>query len=201
MKTRITLSLLAGLLATSGLAIAQGYNCDASSAPMAGVAPMHQGGHGPRFGGAHHDGASMGGGPGGFAAHHGVWGAPQAANRQAMLKAQLQLTPEQENAWTTLMSALQAGPTLAQMTRPDPLAMAKLSTPERMDKVASLRAEHQAAMTAFMNQRSQAIKTFYAALSSEQQKVFDAVSLPMLGQGMGGYGHHGQGGVHPHHRS
>jgi Spy/CpxP family protein refolding chaperone len=58
--------------------------------------------------------------------------------------------------------------------RPDRAEMDKLSTPERIDKMSSLHKEHMAAMDAAMEKRGQATKTFYATLSPEQQKVFDA---------------------------
>jgi protein CpxP len=60
--------------------------------------------------------------------------------------------------------------------------MEKLSTPERIDKMKALRAQRDAEM----DKRATATKTFYAALTPEQQKVFDAQHM------RGGHGaHHG----------
>jgi hypothetical protein len=52
--------------------------------------------------------------------------------------------------------------------------MEKLSTPERIDKMRSERAQHMADMNTAMDKRDEATKTFYATLSAEQKKVFDA---------------------------
>jgi Spy/CpxP family protein refolding chaperone len=59
--------------------------------------------------------------------------------------------------------------------------MAKLTTPERIDKMKALGAQHMAEMTAAMDKRAEATKAFYAVLTPEQQKVFDAHGMP--GQG------------------
>ena len=48
------------------------------------------------------------------------------------------------------------------------------------------------AMTALMDKRGEAAKAFYAALSPDQQKVFDAEHKMRGGRdGHGGGGHHG----------
>ena len=52
--------------------------------------------------------------------------------------------------------------------------MEKLSTPERIDKMRSERAQHMADMTTAMDKRDEATKTFYATLDADQKKVFDA---------------------------
>jgi Spy/CpxP family protein refolding chaperone len=58
--------------------------------------------------------------------------------------------------------------------RPDRAELAKLTTPERIDKMKALRTQHMTDMNAAMDKRDQATKTLYAALSPEQQKVFDS---------------------------
>ena len=73
----------------------------------------------------------------------------------------------------------------------------KLTTPQRLDKMQALHAERSAAMA----QRIETVKTFYAALTSEQQQVFDTQAHRGFQRvGMKG-GHHkgGQGGHHHHH--
>jgi hypothetical protein len=57
-------------------------------------------------------------------------------------------------------------------------ALAKLSTPERMEKMNAAHEANLAAMQAHIKQRTEATRTFYNQLSVEQQKVFDAETLP-----------------------
>jgi hypothetical protein len=80
--------------------------------------------------------------------------------------------------------------------RPDHAEMDKLSTPERIDKMRALRSQHMTDMQANMDKRDEATKTFYATLSAEQKKVFDAEHGRMRGhdQGKGkGEAHSGHG--------
>lgn len=140
--------VLAGLLATASVsAMAQG----APAGPAAAGMPA---GHMGR-----HDPAKM-----------QAW----IAQRQAELKARLKITPAQEGAWTSYTAAMQPP---AHSARPTPEQRAefdKLSTPERIDKMRALRGQRMADMGAAMDKRDAATKTFYAALSPEQQKTFDA---------------------------
>lgn len=117
----------------------------------------------------------------------------QMAERHAQrLRDALQLRPDQEPALKALVAAMQppAGE-MAQM-RAQHDAMAKLSTPERLDRMQAMMAQHQARFA----QHAEAIKRFYAQLTPTQQKAFDA--MPMMGHGMGhemmgGHGMHGHG--------
>lgn len=148
--------ILAGLLATVGAsAMAQG----APTAPPAGppAAGKTAGPAGERM--ERHDPAKM-----------QAW----MAKRQAELKAKLKITPEQEGAWTSYTAAMQPP---ARGARPTPEQRAefdKLSTPQRIDKMREMRAQRMTEMNAAMDKRGEATKAFYAALSPEQQKVFDA---------------------------
>jgi Spy/CpxP family protein refolding chaperone len=108
--------------------------------------------------------------------------------RQADLKAKLKLTATQEPAWTTFSASMQPP---AHGPRPDKAAMEKLTTPERIDKMRALHAER----GAHMDKRAEATKAFYAVLSPEQQKVFDANTLRHHG-GHGERGEHGPAGRH-----
>ena len=120
------------------------------------------------------------------------------AQRLAALKDQLKLTPAQEPAWTAFAAAMQPGERPARLDRKD---MEQLTTPERIDRMRALRAQH----AAEADRRGEATKTFYAALTPEQQKTFDAQARrhpghhpgmgPMKGDGPrhGGPGHHGRG--------
>ena len=116
------------------------------------------------------------------------------AERQAALKAELKITAQQEPAWNAFVArtAPEARPA-RQGPRED---WSKLTTPQRLDKMAALKAERDARMA----QLHDAIKSFYAALNAEQQKVFDAKQMQGFQRaGMKGHGkkhHHGGG----HHR-
>jgi hypothetical protein len=123
-------------------------------------------------------GSPMMGGPG--AMHHGgtmgMRGAMDPAKMEAMMatrhaamKAKLKLTPEQEGPWTTFTSAMKP-PAAMGKNMPDRAELAKLSTPERIDKMRALRAEHMVEM----EKREEAIKAFYAILHADQKQVFDA---------------------------
>ena len=112
------------------------------------------------------------------------------AQRMAALKEQLKLTAAQEPAWATYTAAMQPGERGARLDRQD---MAKLTTPERIDRMRALRAQH----AAEADRRGEATKAFYAALTPEQQKTFDAQTF--RGHAMGGMKGHGEG-RHGHHR-
>ncbi|MES2946552.1 MAG: Spy/CpxP family protein refolding chaperone [Pseudomonadota bacterium] len=171
--------VLAGLLATVGAsAMAQ-----APAAPPAGAPPagMQDGRHGERMG--HRDPAKM---------------QAMMAKRQAEMKAKLKITPAQEGAWTAFTASMQppAGGKGFGGARPSPEQRAefeKLTTPERIDKMRAMRVQHMTEMTAAMDKRGEATKTFYAALTPEQQKVFDAEHAKRGGRG--GPGHHGGPGM------
>jgi protein CpxP len=91
------------------------------------------------------------------------------AKRSAELKAKLKITAQQESAWTAYTTAMKP-PARETLTRLDRAELNKLTTPERIDKMRSLRNQQLAAM----DQRDDATKTFYAALNPEQQKIFDS---------------------------
>jgi hypothetical protein len=112
--------------------------------------------------------------------------------REQRLHDLLQIRPDQEGAFKTFLAASeQAMPAPGERERGrgrDCLPDRKmLTTPERLDRMGQRMAERQ--------QRFQkvaaATKTFYAALSPEQRKAFDAMA-PMMGRGragpMGGHG-------------
>jgi len=114
--------------------------------------------------------------------------AQHRAERLATLKGQLQLTPAQEPAWTAFTTSMQPGERPARLDRQ---GMAQLTTPERIDRMRALRAQH----AAEADRRGEATKAFYAALSPEQQKTFDA-QTHRGGPRMHRHGDHGGG--HPH---
>ncbi|MEY2633748.1 MAG: hypothetical protein RIR00_2402 [Pseudomonadota bacterium] len=87
------------------------------------------------------------------------------AHRQKVHDA-LKLTPDQETAWKKYSETMQPP---AASERPSPEAWAKLSTPERAEKMLELSKKNQERMTAHVA----ALKTFYATLTPEQQKTFE----------------------------
>lgn len=105
------------------------------------------------------------------------------AKRQAELKQKLQITSAQEPAWTSFTTAMK--PT-AKPQRPDREAIARLSTPDRIDQMRALRTQR----VAEQDRRADATKAFYAVLTAEQKKVFDAETLRF---GPRGHGHHHKG--------
>ncbi len=84
----------------------------------------------------------------------------------AKLHDKLQLTAEQQPAWDSFVA--QTKPS-AQNARPDWQEIAKLPTPERLDKILQMKQEHLQRTEA----KIQATKEFYATLSAEQKQVFD----------------------------
>jgi periplasmic protein CpxP/Spy len=168
---------LAGLLATAGFgAMAQGAATAPATPASPATAPAAMGApgemqRGHMMGLGRHDPARM---------------QAMMAKHQTELKAKLKLTPAQEGAWTAFTAAM---PPPAHMGRPSPEQRAeldKLSTPERIDKMRALRTQRMADMSAAMDKRGEATKTFYATLSPEQQKTFDAEHKKMRdGRGHG----------------
>lgn len=116
------------------------------------------------------------------------------AQHLAELKEKLKLTPAQESAWSTFTAAQQPpAPPSGQPPRMDRAEFAKLTTPQRLDLMQSRQAER----TARFAKRAEATRTFYAGLTPDQQKTFDAESMRRFGPGdRGEHGEHG-GRRHP----
>lgn len=89
--------------------------------------------------------------------------------RTTDLKAKLKLTAAQEGAWSSYVAAMKPPATTKWPTRAE---LDKLTTPERLDKMRELRKAREAEM----DQRAEATKAFYASLTPEQKKIFDANS-------------------------
>ncbi len=112
------------------------------------------------------------------------------------LKSKLQLTAEQEPAWMAFTGALTLPTRPAMADRQAQRAeMAKLPTPERIDRMKALREQRQAEMNAQAERRGQASKAFYASLRPEQKKVFDEETARFMTHRHGPRAH---GGRHGH---
>ena len=123
------------------------------------------------------------GGPGGdhrgMMGHHGMQGKgpmdparmeEHMAKRQAVLKVRLKVTADQEAAWSAFTNAMKPSPDMLKRRADMRAEMGKLTTPERIDKMKAMRGERDAEM----DKHAAAVKTFYAVLTPEQKKVFDA---------------------------
>ncbi len=115
-------------------------------------------------------------GPPGSHAGHGAHGGPPAemkADHEAMrkqhaedLKTVLRLRPDQEAALTAFLATHE--PKRFERRLPAPGSM---TTPQRLDEMAKVEAE----MAAHHKAARDALAKFYAALSPDQQKAFDAL--------------------------
>jgi Spy/CpxP family protein refolding chaperone len=173
MKPVFTSLFVAGVLATAGFsAFAQPMGAMDGHPMMGAGGPM---GHG--------------GGPGMHGQRDPAKMEAFMAKRAAELKAKLKITATQESAWATFTTAMKPPAHMAD-NRPDRAEMDKLTTPERIDKMKVIRAQHMAERNAAMEKREEAVKTFYASLSPEQQKIFDAEHARLAA----GIGHARNGG-------
>lgn len=111
------------------------------------------------------------------------------AERLAALKQKLQLTPAQEGAWSNFATAQQPPARAAGQGRPDRAELAKMTTPQRLDLMQTRHAERSARIA----KRIDATRSFYAALTPEQQKTFDVEGMRF---GHRGHGHHHHGHGH-----
>lgn len=86
---------------------------------------------------------------------------------QAQLHDKLKLSADQEAAWKTFTEKTKPDLARRKAVREE---MATLTTPARMDRMLALMKEGETRMA----ERAAAVKEFYAALTPEQQKTFDA---------------------------
>ncbi len=179
-KPLVKLVVTAGLIACA----AGGAWAQTSTAPSPAPAATHDhqyGGHG------HMDPAKM---QEEMAKRH--------AQRMADFKTILRITPAQESAWTAFTTSMapQAGQGMMHHSPEEPAKLKAeleaMNTPQRMEKMRALHAEHQAKHNAEMDRRIAAVKTFYAVLSPEQQKIFDITHKNRMAHRWGGQHQHGQ---------
>jgi hypothetical protein len=91
----------------------------------------------------------------------------------------LRLRPDQEKAWEAFQAAMTPPPRPEKPPGPPPMAA---TTPERLDMMG----KHMAEMEAHRARMDAATRAFYAALSPEQQQVFDALERLKGPHGPGG---------------
>lgn len=91
--------------------------------------------------------------------------------RHAALHDKLKLSAKQEGAWKAFVAGATPPAMGMRMNRAE---IMKLSAPERMEKMLSFMKEREARVTVRMVE----LKKFYAVLTPEQQKIFDAESIP-----------------------
>jgi len=108
------------------------------------------------------------------------------ARRMESFKRILQITPQQEGAWTAWTTAMRPA------ARPPHQRgeFERMSTPQRIDAMKQMRAQRNAEQ----DRRGEATKTLYAQLTPPQQKAFDEVSMKFMARGHRGHGgmrHHG----------
>ncbi len=176
-------SMLAGAAIASSGAFAQQTPSPAASAPAAQVAPAAPTAH------AHGDRADP-------AKRHARM-QEHRARRLAALKEKLHITSAQEGAWSAFTAANQPPAGQPPQQRADRAEFAKLTTPQRLDRMQARQAER----SAMFARHADATRSFYAALNADQQKTFDAETARM-GHGRHdhrGPGHRGERGDHGGH--
>jgi hypothetical protein len=109
--------------------------------------------------------------------------------RMESLKRILQVSPNQEGAWNNWVAAMRPNPANMEQRHKMHEEFARMSTPERIDRMRQMRAQR----SAEMDRRADATKALYAQLTPPQQKAFDEVSLKFM------HGGRGHGGRDSHH--
>ncbi|MDE2430150.1 MAG: Spy/CpxP family protein refolding chaperone [Burkholderiales bacterium] len=110
----------------------------------------------------------------------------RVAKHLAELHDKLKITAAQEAAWKSFTASITPETMPA---RPDRQAWDKMTTPERMEKGMERAKEH----LAKMQTRLDAVKTFYAVLTPEQQKVFDDSHRHLVERMRGHFAEHMRG--------
>jgi hypothetical protein len=113
--------------------------------------------------------------------------------REKMLHDLLQIKPDQEAAFHAFTASMtppprdgKAGPG---RYGPGAAPSMPMTTPERLDRMAARMAERQARF----QKVAAATKTFYAALTPDQRRAFDAMPMMHGGGGHGRWEHGGHG--------
>jgi len=99
----------------------------------------------------------------------------RAQQRMDDLHGKLKLDASQEKGWSDFRASIKAN-----MKKPGEYAktdFASMTAPQRMERMQELMKEREARMAKHL----EAVKTFYATLTPEQQRIFDAETLPGRG--------------------
>ncbi len=107
-----------------------------------------------------------------------AWSQPGGSYFLQRLHNDLQLTPSQEGAWNTFQQSYQMDRQEMARQRDASDKLPGLTGPQRMDLAIGMAEDNLAGM----RRRGDALKTFYGALSPDQQKIFDRDTLPPRGQ-------------------
>jgi protein CpxP len=132
------------------------------------------------------------GGPAMAPRDHGDMRQEMEAHEQARIQAMhevLRIRPDQDGAFQAFVAAMHPQPPADGWRHEEPggghAAMARMTTPERLDRMAQLMDARESRRRAEFQRRATATKALYAALSPEQRQIMDA--LPAL-EGHGGHG-------------
>ncbi len=96
--------------------------------------------------------------------------------RLSQMKTKLHLNADQQPAWEAYSKSMTTLPEQAKNAMQDEVAMSKLTTPERLEKMNAFEEAHVTSMQAHMKLRHEAILKFYNQLSTDQKKTFDMES-------------------------
>jgi len=181
MKSVLKPILLAGFLATTGLVAFSQTPTVIDHCPMLSTGtPMHEGWMNERPGKIN---------PARMQA--------RIQKRTAEFKTGLKLSADQEGAWTAFTTAMKPSSDIT-AKHPDFTELAKLPTPERIDKMKVFHTQRLSEISAAMDKRAEATKAFYAVLTPEQQKVFDTSTSRHHGfAGRSGFHHNSKGTAQP----
>ncbi|WP_174300913.1 Spy/CpxP family protein refolding chaperone [Caulobacter sp. S45] len=102
-----------------------------------------------------------------------------AGPQQPDFSAALHLRPEQQGAYAAFKTASQPSPDEMSRMRAGHQGLSSLSTPARLDRIASTLRLQQEMFMRYAN----ATRTFYGQLSPDQQHTFDQITAPPTGRG------------------
>jgi Spy/CpxP family protein refolding chaperone len=176
MRRRMKKKTLAGILLFGLGAASVGLTAVAQPYGQGRHGPGHMGGYGPGFMGGYgpcwqDDGEK----------NVGQW-RERMQQRRADLHDRLQLNPEQEKAWKDYQAVISAN--MEAMLERERIDFSGMPAPQRLERMQQLMREREARMTGHL----EALKTFYATLTPEQQQIFDAET----GTGPSGRYHRGR---------
>lgn len=117
------------------------------------------------------------------------------ASKARALHVILNIRPEQEGAFQALLATMQPSEERNEMRMHDDQdSVVGITTPQRLDRMAARMSARQAEF----QRHADAVKRFYAVLSPDQQRSFDALQGMMKDGGHHGMGREAMGGHHDH---